>query len=150
MYKEGMRQKTEKKRTKKQQCPSFHLLHLKDVFTSRRLQLMSLKKAGQRQRVNEEEFGKGCQLRRTEEEGHICTYLYIREEHLEHIRARVAGVEKHELGFLQMIGRETLLDLNLAAIKDINNCLEGNNLWWIKQMKLLISQIQYVHANNWQ
>lgn len=33
-----------------------------------------------------------------------------------------------------MIGRETLLDLEIAAIKDINRSLEGNNLWWIKQM----------------
>lgn len=72
--------------------------------------------------------------KRTEEEEHVWTYLDIREEHLEHIRARVAGVEKHELGFLQMIGREALLDLQIAAIKDINNCLEGNNLWQIKQM----------------
>lgn len=62
-------------------------------------------------------------------EGRVWTYLDIREEHLEHIRARVAGVEKHELGFLQMIGRETLLDLKMSAVKDINNCLEGNNLW---------------------
>lgn len=56
------------------------------------------------------------------------TYLDIREEHLKHVRARVAGVEKHELGFLQVIGRETLLDLNMNAIKDINNCLEGKQL----------------------
>ncbi len=80
---------------------------------------------------------------------HVWAYLDIRKEHLEHIRAWVAGVEKHELGLLQMIGRETLLDLKIAAVKDINNCLEGNN--WVKQMYLLIlSQIQYVRANNWQ
>lgn len=56
---------------------------------------------------------------------HVGTHLDIREEHLEHVRAWVAGVEKHELGLLQMIGRETLLDLQTAAIKDINNRLEG-------------------------
>jgi len=61
-------------------------------------------------------------------------YLDIREEHLEHIRAWVAAVEKHELGLLQMIGRETLLDLKIAPIKDINTCLEGNNKWQIKLM----------------
>lgn len=72
-------------------------------------------------------------------EEHVWTYLDIREEHLEHIRARVAGVEKHELGFLQVIGRETLLDLKMPAVKDINNCLEGNNLWYIKQVLLLIT-----------
>lgn len=55
-------------------------------------------------------------------------YLDIREEHLEHIRARVAGVEKHELGLLQMIGGETLLDLQTAAVKDINKCSEGKQL----------------------
>lgn len=48
-------------------------------------------------------------------------YLHIREKHLEHIRAWVPGVEKHELGFLQMIGRETLLNLKIAAVKDIND-----------------------------
>lgn len=48
-------------------------------------------------------------------------YLYIREKHLEHIRAWVSGVEKHELGFLQMVGRETLLNLKIAAVKDIND-----------------------------
>lgn len=77
------------------------------------------------------------------------TYLHIGEVHLEHIRAWVAGVEKHELGLLQMIRRETLLDLNIAAIKDINDCWEGNNFSWIKQIRLVISQIQYVHANIW-
>lgn len=52
----------------------------------------------------------------------VClAYLYIREIHLEHIWAWVPGVEKHELGFLQMIGRETLLDLKIAAFKDIND-----------------------------
>lgn len=64
--------------------------------------------------------------KRAEEEEHVWTYLDIREEHLEHVGARVAGVEKHELGLLQMIRGETLLDLKVAAIKDINNCLEGN------------------------
>lgn len=77
------------------------------------------------------------------------TYLYIREVHLEHIRAWVAGVEKHELGLLQMIRRETLLDLNIAAIKDISECWEGNNLSQIKQIRLVISQTQYVHRNIW-
>lgn len=57
---------------------------------------------------------------------HVWTHLDVREEHLEHIRAWVAGVEKHEFGLLQMIGRETLLDLKAAAIKDINN-REGKN-----------------------
>lgn len=50
-----------------------------------------------------------------------AAYLYIREIHLEHIRTWVPGVEKHELGFLQMVGRETLLDLKTAAFKDIND-----------------------------
>lgn len=86
---------------------------------------------------------------RTEEILLILTYLYVREVHLEHIRAWVAGVEKHELGLLQMIRRETLLDLNIAAIKDISECWEGNNLSWIKQIRLVISQIQYIHANIW-
>lgn len=48
-------------------------------------------------------------------------YLYIREIHLEHVRAWVPRVEKHELGFLQMVGRETFLDLKIAAFKDIND-----------------------------
>lgn len=48
-------------------------------------------------------------------------YLYIREIHLEHIRAWVSGVEKHELGFLQMVGREALLNLKIAAVKDIDD-----------------------------
>lgn len=51
----------------------------------------------------------------------FLAYLYIREKHLEHIRAWVPGVEKHELGFLQVVGRETLLDLKIAAFKDIND-----------------------------
>lgn len=92
-------------------------------------------------------FAKVTHSERTEEISLILTYLYIREVHLEHIRAWVAGVEKHELGLLQMIRRETLLDLNIAAIKDINDCWEGNNLSRIKQIRLVISQIQYVHAN---
>lgn len=93
-------------------------------------------------------FAKVTHSERTEEILLISTYLYIREVHLEHIRAWVAGVEKHELGLLQMIRRETLLDLNIAAIKDINDCWEGN-LSWIKQIRLVISQIQYVHVNIW-
>lgn len=51
------------------------------------------------------------------------TYLDIREEHLEHIRAWVAGVEEHELGLLQMIGRKTLLDLKAAGVKGSYNFL---------------------------
>lgn len=66
--------------------------------------------------------------RNTKGQDYVWTHLDIREEHLEHIRTRVAGVEKHELGLLQMIGGETLLDLQTAAIKDINDCLEGKQL----------------------
>lgn len=61
------------------------------------------------------------------------THLDVREEHLEHVGAWVAGVEKHELGLLQMIGGETFLDLNIAAVKDVNICLKGNNFRYIKQ-----------------
>lgn len=50
----------------------------------------------------------------------VLTYLYIREVHLEHVGAWVPGVEKHELGFLQVVGREALLDLKMAAVKDFN------------------------------
>lgn len=99
--------------------------------------------------TNNETNKKVTHSERTEVISLILTYLYIREEHLEHIRAWVAGVEKHELGLLQMIRRETLLDLNIAAIKDISECWEGNNLSRIKQIRLVISQMQYVHANIW-
>lgn len=74
-----------------------------------------------------ENTSKGCLIKEEEVE-HLLAYLDIREEHLQHIRTRVAGVEKHKLGLLQMIGGETFLDLDIAAIKDINNCLDGNNL----------------------
>lgn len=55
----------------------------------------------------------------------FLTHLHVREEHLEHVGARVAGVEKHELGLLEMVGGEALLDLNMAAVKDTNNCWEN-------------------------
>lgn len=67
--------------------------------------------------------------KRANEGERVWPYLDIREEYLEHIGAWVAAVEKHELGLLQMIGRETLLDLEMAAIKEINKCLKGNILW---------------------
>lgn len=54
----------------------------------------------------------------------VWTHLDIREEHLQHIGAWVAGVEEHELGFLQMIGGETLLDLKRPTVKDFIK-LEG-------------------------
>lgn len=65
-------------------------------------------------------------------ERHICTHLDIGEEHFEHVRAWVAGVEKHELCLLQMIRGETLLDLKTATIKDVNSC-EDVNFYNIKQ-----------------
>lgn len=55
----------------------------------------------------------------------FLTHLHVREEHLEHVGARVAGVEKHELGLLEMVGGEALLDLNMAAVKDTNDCWEN-------------------------
>lgn len=47
----------------------------------------------------------------------FLTHLHVREVHLEHVGARVARVEKHELGLLEMVGGEALLDLNMAAVK---------------------------------
>lgn len=44
-------------------------------------------------------FGKNCKV----EEMKMLSHLDIREEHLQHIRAWIAGVEKHELSLLQMI-----------------------------------------------
>ncbi len=40
-------------------------------------------------------------------------YLDIREEGFQHIGAGVAGVEEHELCFLQMARGETLLDVHI-------------------------------------
>lgn len=43
--------------------------------------------------------------------GDAAVKLDIREKHLQHVRAWVAGVEKHELGLLEMIRGEALLDI---------------------------------------
>lgn len=43
----------------------------------------------------------------------VKSYLDVGEEHLEHVGGRVAGVEEHELGLLQVVGRQTLLDLSI-------------------------------------
>lgn len=56
------------------------------------------------------------------------THLDIREKHLEHVRAWVAGIEKHELGLLQMIWGETFLDLKTAGIKENDSSLRGENI----------------------
>lgn len=45
------------------------------------------------------------------------TYLDIREVGLESIGAGVAGVEEHELGFLQMTGRQSLLGVHMRPVK---------------------------------
>lgn len=43
----------------------------------------------------------------------LKSYLDIREEHLEHVGGRVASVEEHELGLLQVVRRQPLLDLSI-------------------------------------
>lgn len=40
-------------------------------------------------------------------------YLDIGEEGFQHVGARVAGVEEHELCLLQMVGGEALLDVHV-------------------------------------
>lgn len=40
------------------------------------------------------------------------SYLDVGEIHFEHVGGRVAGVEEHQLGFLQVVGRQALLNLN--------------------------------------
>lgn len=40
------------------------------------------------------------------------SYLDVWEEYFEHVGGRVAGVEEHQLGLLQVVGRQALLDLN--------------------------------------
>lgn len=40
------------------------------------------------------------------------SYLYVGEEDLEHVGGGVAGVEEHQLGLLQVVGRQALLNLN--------------------------------------
>lgn len=44
-------------------------------------------------------------------------YLDIREVRLESVGAGVAGVEEHELGFLQMTGRQSLLGVHMRPVK---------------------------------
>lgn len=39
------------------------------------------------------------------------SYLDVGEVHFEHVGGRVAGVEEHELGFLQVVGRQAFLNL---------------------------------------
>lgn len=47
----------------------------------------------------------------------LHTYLDIREVGLESVGAGVAGVEEHELGFLQMAGRQSLLGVHMSPVK---------------------------------
>lgn len=47
-----------------------------------------------------------------EEKDRANSYLDVREEHFEHVGGRVAGVEEHQLGLLQVVGRQALLNLN--------------------------------------
>lgn len=45
------------------------------------------------------------------------SYLDIGEEHFEHVGGRVAGVKEHQLGLLQVVGRQTLLNLKISALR---------------------------------
>lgn len=45
------------------------------------------------------------------------SYLDIGEEHFEHVGGRVAGVKEHQLGLLQVVGRQTLLNLMRRVLR---------------------------------
>lgn len=45
------------------------------------------------------------------------SYLDIGEEHFEHVGGWVAGVKEHQLGLLQVVGRQTLLNLMRRALR---------------------------------
>lgn len=49
--------------------------------------------------------------------GKASSYLDVREEHLEHVGGRVAGVEEHELGLLQVVGGQALLNLKIGLLR---------------------------------
>ena len=46
------------------------------------------------------------------------THLDIRKVSLERVGAGIAGVEEHELGFLQMAGRQSLLGVYMRPVKE--------------------------------
>lgn len=61
----------------------------------------------------------------------MLTHLHIRETHLERVRARVASEEEHELRFLQVARRQTLLQV--GDIKEgTAKCLERGLTYWLK------------------
>lgn len=45
------------------------------------------------------------------------SYLDIGEEHFEHVGGWVASVKEHQLGLLQVVGRQTLLNLKISALR---------------------------------
>lgn len=51
------------------------------------------------------------------------THLDIREVGLECVGAGIAGIEEHELGFLQMTGRQALLGVYMNPVKEIQALL---------------------------
>lgn len=50
----------------------------------------------------------------------VYTHLDIREVRLECVGAGIACVEEHELGFLQMTGRQALLGVHMRPVKEIH------------------------------
>lgn len=49
--------------------------------------------------------------------GKASSYLDVGEEHLEHVGGRVAGVEEHQLGLLQVVGGQALLNLKISVLR---------------------------------
>lgn len=53
----------------------------------------------------------------------VNTHLDIREVGLECVGAGIAGIKEHELSFLQMTGRQTLLGVHMMPVKEIQALL---------------------------
>lgn len=63
-------------------------------------------------------------------------HLDIGEVRLEGVGAWVAGVEEHELGFLQMTGRQSFLSVRMRPVKAFPpRCCVDNPLGWLMSMQ---------------
>lgn len=64
------------------------------------------------------------------------THLDIREVRLESVGAWVAGIEEHELGFLQMTGRQPFLGVRMRPVKAfLPHCCVDNPLECLMSMQ---------------
>lgn len=62
-------------------------------------------------------------------------YLYIRKEHLEHVGGRIASVEEHQLGFLQMVWRQAFLNLKETLSRIIKKKKKKQWMYLVKVIR---------------